>query len=97
MTLDEILKTVEAYKDRKEADLKERAAMDYKLAQCVGYAVASIMDKGNKMPDFFEVYKALFEKESKQNEEQQKEKELIIQKQRMIDFVNQHNKKWKEE
>lgn len=96
MTLDEISKTIEAYQNRKEADLKERAAMDYKLAQCVGYAVASTMDKGNKMPDFFKVYKVLFEKESKQNGELQKERELIIQKQRMIDFVSRHNQKWKE-
>lgn len=95
MNLDEINKTIEAYQKRKETLLKERAIMDYQLAQCIANSVACSMDKNNKMPGVFEMYKGLFEKEYKHDEYLKKQRELQIQKQRMLDFANYHNRKWK--
>lgn len=95
MTLREISLSIEAYKKMKETTLKERAIMDYKLAECIADAVACSMDKDSKMPGVFEIYKALFEKEYKHDEDLKRQRDLQIQKQRMLDFANYHNRKWK--
>ena len=95
MTLEEIIESVEAYKNRQEYRLKERALMDYKLAQCISDNIASLLDKKNKAPEFFNVYSELFEKESKELEKQKTENEIEINKQRMRDFANFHNKNLK--
>lgn len=95
MTLHEIIESIKAYKNRQEYRLKERALMDYKLAQCISDNIASIIDKENKVLEFFDVYKELFEKESKELEKQKIKNEIEINKQRMRDFANFHNKNFK--
>lgn len=69
--------------------------MDYKLAQCISGNIASLLDKEHKVPEFFDVYKELFEKESKELEKQKKINEIEVNKQRMRDFANFHNKNFK--
>lgn len=69
--------------------------MDFKLAHCISQNVANILDKENKAPVLFEIYKELFEKENKELQELNKANVLEIQKQRMKDFANFHNKNFK--
>ena len=92
MTYGEILDSIKAYRKREENKLKERALMDFKLAQCISKNVSSLVAEENTPADFFEVYKELFKEEIREREELIKKNELEIQKQRMMDFANFHNK-----
>ena len=69
--------------------------MDFKLAQCISNNIASILSKENKPAVLFEVYKDLFDKENEALQELNKANELEIQKQRMKDFANFHNKNFR--
>lgn len=97
MTYGEILDSIKGYRKREENKLKERALMDFKLAQCISRNVSSLVSEENTPADFFEVYKDLFKEENKIREEQIKRNELEIQKQRMLDFANFHNKNRRKE
>jgi len=95
MTLGEIKKCINAYRKKEENRLKERAVMDFKLAYCISQNVASILVEENKPATLLEVYKDLFQKENKELEELNRINELEIQKQRMKDFANFHNRNFK--
>lgn len=95
MTLREIKKCINAYRKKEENRLKERAVMDFKLAYCISQNVASILVEENKPAALLEVYKDLFQKENKELEKLNKANELEIQKQRMKDFANFHNRNFK--
>lgn len=95
MTLGEITKIIEAYEKRTKNRLKEKALMDYKLSQCIAANVANVLDKENRIPEFFEFYKEIFEEENNELEKKKKNNELEMQKQRMKDFANFHNKKFR--
>lgn len=97
MTYGEILDSINAYRKREENKLKERALMDFKLAQCISQNVSCLANEENTPADFFEIYKELFKEENKERERQLALNELEINKQRMIDFVNFHNKNRRKE
>lgn len=97
MTYGEILDSIKSYRKREENKLKERALMDFKLAQCISKNVSCLASEENTPADFFEIYKELFKEENKERERQLALNELEINKQRMLDFVNFHNKNMRKE
>ncbi|WP_143314980.1 hypothetical protein [Clostridium sp. HBUAS56017] len=96
LTLKEINLSIEVYQKRKTRDIKDRAYMDYKLAECIGVNISTLISKENEPIPFVEIYKELFEEEQEDLEEQKKQQQMVINKQRMIDFANFHNSKRKE-
>lgn len=97
MTLEEIVQSIEAYGNRRKNILRERALMDYKLAQGIGLNVANLFDDENNVPEFVEFYAELFEEKNKKIQEQKRLNELEINKQRMKEFANFHNKRFRRE
>lgn len=96
MTLGEILVTIKAYSKRKERELKDRAYMDYKLAECIGRNIACLLSSDAEPVAFVDIYKELYEEENQAIEKKKNENKIEIQKQKMIDFANFHNSARKE-
>ena len=96
MTYGEIVDTIKAYNNRKQAELKDRALMDYVLAQNIGINVAHVLNTENKVVGIAEVYPFLFKEENKKIQEEKIKAEVEINKQRMIDYANYINSKRKE-
>ena len=96
MTYGEIIDTIKAYNNRKQAEMKDRALMDYTLAQNIGINVSHVLNTENKILSFTEVYSFLFEEENKKLQEEKIKVEVEINKQRMIDYANYINSKRKE-
>lgn len=96
MTLGEILILITAYKRKRERELKERALMDYKLAQAIALNINLILSKDAKEVPFTEIYKELFEDECRKSEERLKEEQAKLQKERMLEFAKWHNSRRKE-
>ncbi|WP_207722143.1 hypothetical protein [Clostridium intestinale] len=91
LTLKEIQDSISAYQKRILRDAKNRAFMDYKLAECIGINVAAILSKDSQPVPFIEVYRDLYKEEYEEFENQKINQEAIIHKQRMLDFANFHN------
>src|SRR5574344_1553390 len=96
MTYGEIIDSIKAYNNRKQAELKDRALMDYVLAQNIGINVAHVLNTENKIVGITEVYPFLFKEENKKIQEEKIKAEVEINKQRMIDYANYINSKRKE-
>lgn len=88
MTFGEVGRVLES---RKRVN-QQRAYMDYKLADLIGYSVARVHNKANQMPSIYDSYPNLF------NEE---EDELALEERRMersainfLEFARAFNKKF---
>ena len=86
MTLDEITDAIESYTRRKERELQERAAMDYRLAALVGRAVSCAM-VGGKFPEPAEVYPGILEPAKPQAQDWR------VAKERLLQYSAAHNRK----
>lgn len=93
MTYGEIIDTLKAYTKNKENVLKERAIMDYKLADLIATNVAKLIDNNASAPSLVEAYEFLFPEEKKIKDEIKAKNEMEIWKQRMIGFAENHNRK----
>ena len=85
MTYGEIVDTIKAYNMRKQAEMKDKALMDYTLAKNIAINVASVLNTENKPIAFTELYSFLFEEENKKLQEEKIKAELEINKQQMIE------------
>lgn len=96
MTYGEIIDTIKAYTKDKQNKIKERAIMDYKLADLIATNVARLIDKDANIPTLVEAYEFLFPKEKELHDKIKAENEMKIWKQRMLDYAETHNRKWGE-
>lgn len=96
MTYGEVLDTISAYVKKEKQRQKETASNIYTLAFLIKIGVGSIFDEKIQYPSINELYHGLFDEEIKKAEEEKAEKDLIIWKQRMIDYAEYHNRKWGE-
>lgn len=94
MTYGEVLDSITAYKKREKNKLRERAMMDYKLAEMIACNIAPMLVEGAKVPALVEAYEFLFEEEKIIHDEMVAEREMEIWKQKMICFADNHNRKW---
>ena len=96
MTYGEVIDTTRAYSKKKENRLKEKAIMDYKLADLIATNVGALLSKDAKIPSLIETYEFLFQEEKKEQEEIKVKAEMEIWKQKMLTFSENHNRKWGE-
>lgn len=96
MTYGEVIDTTTAYAKKKENRLKEKAIMDYKLADLIAANVGAMFNKDAKVPMLVEVYEFLFQEEKKIQDEIKAKNDMEIWKQRMLAFSENHNRKWGE-
>lgn len=96
MTYGEVVDTVKAFTNRKQSTLKERAIMDYKLADMIAVCVSKLLSNEVQVPALHEAYEFLFKEESKKQAEIMAKNDMEIWKQRMINFAEYHNRKWGE-
>lgn len=89
MTYGEITLTIKAFNDSTVNKLKEKAIMDYQLANMIGLSVARLMDKNAKYPKIEELYPSLFEVENTQP----KQIDWRIAKERLMKYTDAHNRK----
>ena len=94
MTFAEIERALASKQRVLKAQRKERAIMDYKLADLIGYSTARVHNSKNKMPSIEEMYPDLFLTEEVREEIQKKKEELSVL--RFIQFTQNHNKKFKD-
>lgn len=81
---------------RKQAEMKDKALMNYTLAKNIAINVASVLNTENKPIAFTELYSFLFEEENKKLQEEKIKAELEINKQQMIDYAKYINSRRKE-
>jgi len=96
MTYGEIIDVVKAYSRNIQNALKERAIMDYKLADLIATNIASSFNKECKSPSLVEAYEFLFQKEKKEQDKVKAKNEMEIWKQKMMGFADNNNRKWGE-
>jgi hypothetical protein len=93
MTYGEIVDTLLAYERNMKNTLKERAIMDYKLADLIATNVSRIIDKDAIIPSLAQAYEFLFPEEKHMQDEIKAQKDMEIWKQRMKNFAEYHNRK----
>lgn len=88
--------TISAYVKKEKQRQKEVASNIYTLASLIKLGIGSLLGKDVRYPSINELYPGMFDEEIKKAQEQKAEQELIIWKQRMLDFAQYHNRKWGE-
>lgn len=63
MTIAEIRRIAESRNRTKIRDLKEKAVLDYNLANLIGVSISRVYSKSNKYPSIEEAYPTLFTEE----------------------------------
>ena len=96
MTVGEVAETVEAINKKEEIKLKQQAIMDYTQAKTLISGIAALFSKDEEMLQIDQAYEWLFEKETKKIEEDKKNAQLEINKQRMKEYAEYVNKRRKE-
>lgn len=94
MTLAELIRSIESKKRVQKSQARERAALDYTLADLIGRSVSRVYSSTNTMPAISEVYPSLFDKEEIEIKAQERRDELSAL--RFKQFAQSHNKKFKE-
>ena len=74
---------------------KERAMFDYLLADLIGKSVSRIYSNSARMPELYEVYPSLFERED--IEEKKQEQRDTLSALRFKQFAQSYNKRFKKE
>lgn len=89
MTYGEITMTIKAFNDKEINRLKEKAIMDYQLANIIGLSVARLMDKNAKYPEIEKVYPSLFDVPK----DKPVQVDWRIAKERLMKYTDAHNRK----
>ena len=91
-TIKQITRYVESYNKQQENQLQEKAFFDYQLANLIGMSVARLLSKDAKFPSFEKAY-PFINKEAKT--EVDEEWEMEVQHNRLREWAEQINKKFK--
>ena len=92
MTLAELDRYFDSKKRIQKAQSQEKASFDYILAELIGRSISRIYSSSNQMPDISEVYPQLFD--SKEVEEQKREKRVELSALRFKQFATSFNKRF---
>ena len=96
MTYGEVLDSINSYVKKEQRRQKEQASNIYNLASLIKLGVASLFDKEAKYPSLEEIYPGVFDEEIQKAKKVQEEKQMMVWKQKMLDFTQNHNRKWGE-
>ena len=98
MTLAELERFFKSYHRQEKARLKEKAVMDYLLADLIGYSVARTHSSANKMPELHKHYSFIFEdSEREEIEDKKAEKQAELSALRFKLFAQAYNEKFNKE
>lgn len=94
MTLAEVNRHIKSCNRLQKAKLKERATMDWLLADLIGRSVSRIYSSSAKMPDVIEAYPEIFKEDTEaiQEERERKQDELSVL--RFKQFAQSFNKRF---
>lgn len=95
MTIAELERAIESKKRVYLTQSKEKAVLDYTLAELIGRSVARVYSSSNTMPSIAEVYPALFD--SAEIEEIKAERQAELSALRFKQFANSFNSKFNKE
>lgn len=76
MTIAEITRAIKSRERVKMAELKEKAVLDYKLADLIARSMARLYSSSAEMPDISEIYPSLFDSVAIKMQRQEKANEL---------------------
>lgn len=93
MSYGEIADTIEAFKVMDIRRVKEKAAMDYNLANLIGTSCTRLINSEAKFPSLKQAYPTIFVDEEEPNEGMQ---DWEIAKERLMQYADAQNKKIKE-
>lgn len=96
MTYGEIIDTLNANSRKNQNSLKEKAVMDYRLADLIATHVSRAFDKNVQIPSLYDAYPVLFAREKILQDKEREKAEMEMWKQRMLGFAEAHNRKWGE-
>lgn len=91
-TLAQVTRYVESYNKQQEAQLQEKAFFDYQLANLIGLSVARLLSKDAKYPTFEKAYPFINNAQPKEVDE---EWEMEVQHNKLREWAEQMNKKFK--
>ena len=91
-TIKQVTRYIEAYQKQQENQLQEKAFFDYQLANLIGMSVARLLSKDAKYPTFEKAY-PFINKDAKT--EVDEEWEMEVQHNRLREWAEQINKKFK--
>lgn len=94
MTLSELIRLIDSKKRVQKMEAQQSAINDYVLADLIGRSVARIYSSSAQMPPIAEAYPSLFEAAVIEEKIQEKKDEASAI--RFRQFVQSHNKKFKE-
>lgn len=95
MTLEEVVRYVQSRKRVKKTQDQEKALFDYLHADLVGRSVARIYSSSTELPEIYEVYPDLFNKEEIEEARQQMKEEKALN--YMMEFAASFNAKLNKE
>ena len=96
MTLAEIDRHIKSRNRIQKAELKERATMDWLLADLIGRSMSRIYSSSAKMPDVMEVYPEIFKEDIEAIQEERERKQAELSALRFKQFAQSFNKRFEE-
>ena len=91
-TIKQVTRYVEAHNKQQENQLQEKAFFDYQLANLIGLSVARLLSKDAKYPTFEKAYPFISNAQPKEVDE---EWEMEVQHNKIREWAEQMNKKFK--
>ena len=95
MTLAELERALDSKRRVYKQQCQDRAFFDYKLADLIGRSVGRNYHSSNKMPEIYDFYPSIFDKEIIEEQKAQQQAELSALRFRL--FTQSFNKRFKQE
>lgn len=96
MTLAEVDRHITSYNRRQKAEMKERAALDWLLADLIGKSVARIQSSTVRYPSLTEAYPEIFKDDIEAIQEEKEKKQAELSALRFKQFAQSFNKRFEE-
>lgn len=95
MTLAELERALDSKRRVYKQQCQDRAFFDYKLADLVGRSISRNYHSANKMPDIYDYYPNIFDRETVEDQRAEQQAELSALRFRL--FTQSFNKRFKQE
>lgn len=93
MTMAQVNRRIEVFNKVYKRKMRERASMDWQLANLIGISVGRCLSKDAQMPSVYEAYPELFDEEEVQEQQQKHQTDISVA--RFLEYATAHNLKRK--
>ena len=93
MTMAQVNRRVEVFNKVYKRQMRERANMDWQLANLIGISVGRCLSKDAQMPSVYEAYPDLFDEEESKEMIQKQQTDISVA--RFLEYATAHNLKRK--